>query len=57
MQIELSEFYARLGATTPLSIICIGFMLSRADFKVILKKWRLIVTALIQLILVLVLLA
>lgn len=39
------------GATTPLSIICIGFMLSRADFKVILKKWRLFIIALIQLIL------
>ena len=39
------------SATTPLSIICIGFMLSRADFKAIFKKWRLIVIALIQLIL------
>ncbi len=38
------------NATTPLSIICIGFMLSRADFKTIFKKWRLMVTALIQLI-------
>lgn len=38
------------GATTPLSIICIGFMLSRADFKSILKKWRLAVTAITQLI-------
>ena len=39
------------GATTPLSIICIGFMLSRADFKALIKKWRLIVVALVQLIL------
>ena len=39
------------GATTPLSIICIGFMLSRADFKTILKKWRLVVVALVQLVL------
>ncbi len=39
------------GATTPLSVICIGFMLSRADFKTIFKKWRLMVTAIIQLIL------
>ena len=39
------------GATTPLSIICIGFMLSRADFASIFKKWRLIITAVIQLIL------
>ena len=38
------------GATTPLSIICIGFMLSRADFKSLFKKWRLILTAIIQLI-------
>ncbi|MDO4271711.1 MAG: AEC family transporter [Candidatus Saccharibacteria bacterium] len=39
------------NATTALSIICIGFMLSKANFKVLFKKWRLIVTALIQLIL------
>ena len=38
------------NATTPLSIICIGFMLSRADLKAIIKKWRLVVTALVQLI-------
>ena len=37
------------GATTPLSIICIGFMLSRANFKSIVKKWRLAVTAITQL--------
>ncbi len=37
------------NATTPLSVICIGFMLSRADFKSIFTKWRLVVTALIQL--------
>lgn len=39
------------NATTPLSIICIGFMLSRADFKSIFKKWRLVLTAIIQLVL------
>ena len=39
------------GATTPLSIICIGFMLSQAKLKKLLTKWRLMVTALIQLIL------
>jgi len=38
------------NATTALSIICIGFMLSRANFVKILTKWRLTVTALIQLI-------
>jgi hypothetical protein len=37
------------GATTPLSLICIGYMLSRADFKSILKRWRLAVVALLQL--------
>lgn len=39
------------GATTPLSIICIGFMLSRANLGAVIKKWRLVVTALVQLIL------
>ena len=38
------------NATTALSIICIGFMLSHADFKKLIKKWRLTVTAAIQLI-------
>lgn len=55
-QIQLPSFLTDAvgfvgGATTPLSIICIGFMLSHAHFKTIFKKWRLIVTALIQLIL------
>ena len=39
------------GATTPLSLICIGFMLSQARLITVLKKWRLMLTALIQLIL------
>lgn len=39
------------GATTPLSIICIGFMLSQAKLSKIFTKWRLMVTAIIQLIL------
>ncbi len=39
------------NATTPLSIICIGFMLSRADYKHLIKKWKLIITAASQLIL------
>ena len=38
------------AATTPLSLICIGYMLSRADFKVISKRWRLAVIAGIQLV-------
>ncbi len=39
------------GATTPLSIICIGFMLSHADFRTLARKWRLVIVALSQLIL------
>lgn len=39
------------GATTPLSLICIGFMLSEADLLKVFKKWRLMLTAIIQLIL------
>lgn len=39
------------GATTPLSIICIGFMLSRAKFSEMIKKWRLMLTSVIQLVL------
>ena len=38
------------NATTALSLICIGFMLSHADFRKLIKKWRLILTAAIQLI-------
>jgi len=38
------------NATTALSIICIGFMLSHAKLLKLLKKWRLILTAAIQLI-------
>lgn len=38
------------NATTALSIICIGFMLSHADFKKLIRKWRLSLTAIIQLI-------
>lgn len=37
------------GATTPLSIICIGYMLSNANFRRTLKQWRLAVTAILQL--------
>ena len=39
------------NATTALSIICIGFMLSHADFRKLIRKWRLILTASLQLIL------
>ena len=38
------------NATTALSVICIGVMLSHADFKGLIKKWRLMLTAAIQLI-------
>lgn len=37
------------SATTPLSIICIGFMLSEANLLRVFKKWRLGFTAVIQL--------
>ena len=38
------------NATTALSIICVGYMLSNAKFLKLIKKWRLILTAAIQLI-------
>ncbi|MBQ2659849.1 AEC family transporter [Candidatus Saccharibacteria bacterium] len=38
------------NATTPLSILCVGYMLSTADFKKVFKKWRLFPVAAIQLI-------
>ncbi len=38
------------GATTPLSILCIGFMLSEAHLKGLIKKWKLIIPAATQLI-------
>ena len=38
------------GATTPLSLLCVGYMLSTADLKKLLKKWRLFIVAAIQLI-------
>lgn len=37
------------GATTPLSIICIGYMLSQAKLIKVFKKWRLMLAAIIQL--------
>ncbi len=38
------------SATTALSIICVGYMLSTAKFSELLKKWKLAISALIQLI-------
>ncbi len=38
------------NATTALSIICVGYMLSNAKFLQLIKKWKLMLTALIQLI-------
>lgn len=38
------------NATTALSIICVGYMLSNAKFAKIIRKWKLILTAAIQLI-------
>ena len=37
------------GATTPLSLLCIGYMLSEAKLKKVLHSWRLLVVSLIQL--------
>ncbi len=39
------------NATTALSVICIGFMLSHAKFLKLLRKWRLMLTAIVQLVL------
>ena len=54
LNIELPSFFADAvgyvgGATTPLSIICIGYMLSQAKLLTVFKKWRLMLTAIIQL--------
>ena len=38
------------GATTPISLLCVGYMLSTADLKKLIKKWRLFIVAAIQLI-------
>nr|MCR5572618.1 AEC family transporter [Candidatus Saccharibacteria bacterium] len=38
------------NATTALSIICVGYMLSTAKFAQLLKKWKLAISALVQLI-------
>ena len=38
------------NATTPLSLICIGFMLSQAKLLKVIKKWKLMVAVLAQLI-------
>jgi predicted permease len=39
------------GATTPLALICVGFMLSRADLNAVFKKRKLFFTAAAQLVL------
>lgn len=39
------------AATTPLSLICIGYMLSKADFRGLTKRWRLAIIAGLQLVL------
>ena len=46
----LTDSVAFVGsAMTPLSLICIGFMLSHAKFLALIRKWRLFLTAAIQL--------
>ena len=54
--INLPQFFTSAvgyvgNATTPLSLICIGYMLSQAKLLKVIKKWRLMLTAIIQLIL------
>ncbi|MBR3319759.1 AEC family transporter [Candidatus Saccharibacteria bacterium] len=39
------------GATTPLSLLCIGYMLSSAELRKVMRSWRLLVISLVQLIL------
>ena len=39
------------NATTALSVICVGYMLSNAKFFKLIKKWKLIITAAVQLVL------
>lgn len=39
------------NATTALSVICVGYMLSNAKFLKLIKKWKLIITAAAQLVL------
>ena len=56
LEIKLPNFFADAvgyvgGATTPLSLIVIGYMLSQAKLLLVLKKWKLMATALSQLIL------
>ena len=56
LNIQLPSFFTDAigyvgGATTPLSIICIGYMLSEAKLIKVFKKWKLLITAIIQLIL------
>lgn len=53
--IQLPDFIADAagyvgGATTPLSIICIGYMLSQTSLAKAFKKWRLTIIAISQLI-------
>lgn len=38
------------AATTPISLLCVGYMLSTANFKKIFKKWKLFIVAAIQLV-------
>ncbi len=54
LEINLPQFFTDAvgyvgNATTPLSIICIGYMLSQAKLIRVFKKWKLMVTAIIQL--------
>ena len=48
-EIFISSIKYVAGATTPLSLLCIGFMLSTANLKKVMHSWRLLVISLIQL--------
>ena len=39
------------GATTPISLLCIGYMLSTAQFRALIKHWRLFIISALQLLL------
>jgi predicted permease len=53
--IQLPDFLDRgfgtvAGMTTPLSLICVGFMLNRARFKTLFKRWAVVFVCVVQLV-------
>ena len=39
------------GLTTPLALLCIGFMLANAEFKTLFKRWQVVFVCILQLVL------